>query len=172
MQKLILVLLFISVTAQAAKPAQLKYTVAQIFDFVLSAKNKTLDVSIPFPKIYFKSNTPLKQFQDAIEKQWGQRPTEITNAFAVDNNEIYMMDDQAYYTKTGRCMDDSLAHELTHFIQSKYQKFDLNDESLEWDAVGIQTDFREKFCPQPVNIQPTLSGTKNLESDRPIQGNQ
>ncbi len=44
-------------------------------------------------------------------------------------------------------MDDSLAHELVHYVQVKYQKFDLNDESLEWDAVDIQTAFREKFCP-------------------------
>jgi hypothetical protein len=149
----ILFLLFIfSLAALAqkpvpAKPAQLKYTPAQIFDFVLAAKNKTLDPSIQFPKIYFKSKTPLKQFQDAIEKQWGQRPAEITNAFANDNNEIYLMDDQDYYIKFGRCMDDSLAHELTHYVQSKYQKFDLNDESLEWDAVDVQTQFREKFCP-------------------------
>ncbi len=152
MRSLPFLILSISICAQAqkpvpTKPAQLKYSTAKIFDFVLSAKNKTLDTSIQFPKIYFKSKTPLKQFQDAIEKQWGQRPAEITNAFANDNNEIYLMDDQDYYIKAGRCMDDSLAHELTHYVQSKYQKFDLNDESLEWDAVDVQTQFREKFCP-------------------------
>ncbi len=141
------------------KTAQLKYTVEQIFDFVLSEKNKTQDQKIPFPKIFFKSKTPLKQFQDAIEKQWGQRPKEITNAFADNNNEIYMMDDADYYIKTERCMDDSLAHELVHYIQSKYQHFDLNDESLEWDAVDIQTRFREEYCKP-----------KNLEFDRLIRG--
>ena len=127
--------------------AKLKYSVDDIFRFVLTEKNKPIDPNIPMPKIYFKSKTPLTQFQNAIEKQWGQRPTEIVNAYANDNNEIYLMDDSDYYIKTERCMDDSLAHELVHYVQSKYQKFDLNDESLEWDAVGIQTAFREKFCP-------------------------
>ena len=128
-------------------PAVLKYTISDVFQFVLTAKKQQLNQNIPFPQIYYKSKTPLKQFQDAIEKQWGQRPNEITNAFADSNNEIYLLDDADYYIKSERCMDDSLAHELTHYIQSKYQKFDMNDESLEWDAVDIQTQFREKYCP-------------------------
>ena len=43
-------------------------------------------------------------------------------------------------------VDDSVAHELTHFVQAKYQNFDLNDESLEWDAIDVQNWFRENFC--------------------------
>lgn len=161
MKKIILLsLLLISTTVLARKkpaptpvpapvnPVSLKYSVEVIFDFVLSQKKQTLNPDIEFPKIYFKSKTPLKQFQDAIEKQWNQRPNEITNAYAFDNNEIYLMDDSDYYIKTERCMDDSLAHELVHYVQAKYQKFDMNDESLEWDAVDIQTAFRDQFCPQ------------------------
>ncbi len=136
-------------STRAHQIAHLKYTPELIFEFVLDQKKQTLNQQIPFPQIYFKHKTVLKQFQDAIEKQWGLRPLEITNAYAVENNEIYLMDDADYYLKTERCMDDSLAHELVHFVQAKYQKFDLNDESLEWDAVGIQTAFREKFCPAP-----------------------
>lgn len=133
-------------TPAHAVPATLKYTPTQIFEFVLSAKNKKLNTTILFPKIFFKSKTPLKQFQDAVEPQWHMRPTEFTNAYIVLNNEIYIMDDADYYIKAGRCMDDSLAHELTHYVQDKYQHFDLNDESLEWDAVDVQTQFREAFC--------------------------
>ena len=128
------------------KPALLKYNPAKIFEFVLMAKNQKINATILFPKIFFKSKTPLKQFQDAVEPQWHLRPTEFTNVYIVANNEIYIMDDADYYIKTGRCMDDSLAHELTHYVQDKYQHFDLNDESLEWDAVDVQTQFREAFC--------------------------
>lgn len=136
-----------SAVAWAAAPAELKHTPERILEFVLAQKNKPLNPQIAIPKIYVASKTSLKQFQDAIEKQWGFRPDLITNAFVVEKNEIYLLDDAEYYQKAGRCMDDSLAHELVHYVQTKYQNYDLNDESLEWEAVDIQTRFREAFCP-------------------------
>lgn len=145
--KLITILFLVfSQLAFAKKTAVLKYTEDFILEKVLEYKHLNKNSEIKNPPIYLKSKTPLKQFQDAIEPQWGQRPTEFTNAYAVQRNEIYLMDDADYYKKTGRCIDDSLAHELTHFVQVKYQNFDINDESLEWDAVDIQTWFRENFC--------------------------
>ncbi|MFA6237565.1 MAG: hypothetical protein WC635_09585 [Bacteriovorax sp.] len=154
MKKLILIVLLnalslISLNAEEAArkvPAKLQHEVEFILEKVLLKKNQPLRTDIAFPKIYYKSKTPLKQFQDAIEKQWGFRPDVITNAFAVANNEIYLMDDADYYSKKKRCMDDSLAHEFTHYVQVKYQNWDLNDESLEWEAVDVQTAFRNEFC--------------------------
>lgn len=134
------------VNDQLKKPAKLKYSLEFIFEKVLHLKKQTLNLNIPTPKFYFESQTPLSQFQDAIEKQWGFRPDQFTNAYAVASNEIYISDDADYYRSTKRCMDDSVAHELTHFIQVKYQNWDLADESLEWDAVEIQTLFRDEFC--------------------------
>lgn len=98
------------------------------------------------PKVFVESKTSLKQFQDAIESQWGQRPEIFTNAYAVKNNEIYLLDDAGYYRRLKRCMDDSLAHEYVHYIQAKYQNYDLNDEFLEMEAIEHQTKFREEFC--------------------------
>lgn len=147
---LIKVLTLISINAHgteiAKKPAKLQHSVEFIFEKVLALKNQTMRSDTAFPKFYFESSTPLKQFQDAIEKQWGQRPEVFTNAFAVDNNEIYILDEAAYYKKNKRCMDDSIAHELTHYIQVKYQGWDLGDESLEWDAIEVQNAFRKEFC--------------------------
>lgn len=143
---------FIALNAQAQTqekpkvPAKLQHKVEFIFEKVLALKKQALKKEIPFPTFYFESQTPLKQFQDAIEKQWGFRPDIFTNAFAVDRNEVYILDDADYYQKHKRCMDDSIAHELVHYIQVKYQGWDLNDESLEWDAVDIQTAFRQEFC--------------------------
>ena len=110
-------------------------------------KKLTKRDDVEVPKFYFKSSTPLKQFQDAIEKQWGFRPDVFTNAFAVDNNEVYILDDAEYYRRNKRCMDDSVVHELVHYIQVKYQNWDLSDESLEWDAIDKQTEFRNIYCP-------------------------
>lgn len=149
MKKIILLLSLVLSTFAAAgttPPAQLKYPVDFLFQKVLEKKRQVQNDNIAFPKIFYASKTPLKKFQDAIEKQWGFRPDLITNAYAVTNNEVYIMDDADYYNKHGRCMDDSLVHELVHFVQVQYLKWDLNDESLEWDAIGIQTEFREEFC--------------------------
>lgn len=143
---LILGLLLCQATYAAPRPAKLQHTLDFIFQKVLELKHKEFNQSIALPKYFFQSRTPLKQFQDAIEKQWGFRPDVFTNAFALENNEIYIMDEAKYYQEQKRCMDDSVAHELVHYIQTKYMGWDLNDESLEWDAIDIQTQFREAYC--------------------------
>ena len=130
----------------ATTPAKLQHPLEFIFEKVLEKKHLDKKAEIPFPKFFYESKTSLKQFQDAIERQWGFRPDVITNAFAVANNEIYILDDASYYKKTERCMDDSIAHELTHYLQVKYQNWDLSDESLEWEAIDVQTAFRAEFC--------------------------
>lgn len=129
-----------------AEMAQLKYPLDFLLQKVLERKHQIKRDDVPFPKFYFESKTPLKQFQDAIEKQWGMRPDKFSNAFAIDNNEVYISDDANYYRRTGRCMDDSAVHELVHYVQVKYLNWDIFDESLEWEAVDIQTEFREEFC--------------------------
>lgn len=131
---------------QPNSKVKLQYSVEFVFDQILSYKNKTKIPQIALPRVYFASQTPLKQFQDAVESQWGQRPKVISNVFVYMKNEIYLADDKKYYDEQKRCIDDSLAHELTHFYQYQYQKYDLNDEFLEFDAVEVQNWFREKFC--------------------------
>jgi hypothetical protein len=147
MKKLFVILFFlIPLTTFGKTAAKLRYSKEFIFEKVLELKRQSLKPEVPFPVVYFESKTPLTQFQDAIEEQWGMRPDRITNAFAVKRNEIYMNDDADYYLRTNRCMDDSLAHEMVHYVQAKYQGWDLNDDSLEWEAIDIQTAFREAYC--------------------------
>jgi hypothetical protein len=150
MKKMTIAVLFVlstlSTLVSAKEPAKLQHPLPFIFEKVLALKHLDKRNEIPFPKVFFESTTPLKQFQDAIEKQWGFRPDVFTNSFAVDNNEIYILDEADYYSKNKRCMDDSIAHELTHYLQVKYQNWDLSDESLEWDAIEIQTQFRNENC--------------------------
>lgn len=128
------------------KAAVLKYSEDFILKKALEYKKKEFNPNIALPQIFVESKTTLKQFQDAIEPQWGQRPEMITNAFVIHLNQIYLLDDINYYQKLKRCMDDSLMHEYIHYIQAKYQNFDLNDDTLEMEAVEHQTRFREEYC--------------------------
>lgn len=124
-----------------------KYSTEHILKEILAYKNIEFRADVPLPSVTMESKASLKQFQDEIEPQWHMRPAVITNAYIVNYNKIYLNDDKAYYDKVERCIDDSLAHELTHYIQVKYLGKSLeDDESLEWDAVDTQTWFREQFC--------------------------
>lgn len=145
-----LISLLTTANAAQAEPAKLRYSLDFLIEKTLQKKNQTARADVPLPKFFFASTTNLSQFQDALEKQWGFRPDVFTNAFAVESNEIYIMDDEEYYRRHGRCMDDSIVHELVHYIQVKYLNWDLYDESLEWDAVEVQTLFREEYCKPSV----------------------
>lgn len=146
MKTLLLFFICLPVFAKPATPAKLRYSVEFIFEKVLEKKMVSFRSDVAFPVIRYESVTPLAEFQDAMLEQWGFKPDKITNAFSSKHNKVFLNDDAAYYERTGRCMDDSLAHELTHYVQDKYQGWDLNDESLEWQAIEIQTAFREEFC--------------------------
>lgn len=94
------------------------------------------------PRVYFESRTPLAQFQHAVEAQWQHRPARFANVYVVARNEIYLSDDPAYYRRMRRTLDESLAHEYTHYLQARYQGADLTDESCEAQAIDVQMAFR------------------------------
>src|SRR4051794_23846328 len=116
-----------TLSAQVKQPAKLRYSVQFILEKVLEKKFQTYKPEIPVPPLYYSSTTPLKFFQDIIEKQWGFRPDVITNAYSLYDHMIFLMDDADYYESKGRCLDDSLAHELTHYVQDQYLHWDFND---------------------------------------------
>lgn len=107
-------------------------------EYVARAMGVKLRSEMPLPTIHLASVTPLARFQDAIEAQWGFRPHLIANAYVVARNEIYLDDSADYYRRRGRTLDDSLAHELVHYLQAQYLHQDLGDDSCEMEAVVIQ----------------------------------
>ncbi|MBX3234258.1 MAG: hypothetical protein KIT84_04175 [Labilithrix sp.] len=137
-----------AVIAPAADVVRLRYEPQFVLEKVLEQKQRPFDAAKPFPAIKFASEITLTEFQDAIETQWGFRPDVITNAYSVVENTIYLMDDAAYYSQHGRCIDDSLAHEITHYVQVVYQGWTLEaaDDSIEVDAVYMQRWFRQEYC--------------------------
>lgn len=122
-------------------PVTLRLDPYVILHQVARQMNVTLRPDVPLPKIFLESNTPLRQFQEAISPQWKFRPHVFANAYAAERNEIYLSDDARYYKKRNRTLDDSLAHEFVHYIQVRYRNDDLADESCEMEAIAQQLAF-------------------------------
>jgi hypothetical protein len=112
-----------------------------------------IDASKTVPVIRTQTDTTLEHFQDSIEKFWGFRPDAFTNVFNPVTNEIFIMTERSYYEKYDRSVYDSLAHELSHYIQFAYKgaDFSVGDDSLEAQAVDVQNWFRETYKSQFVN---------------------
>ena len=130
-----------------AKTITTKYSLDFLVNYVLQIKGYTLNPTIALPILRYESKIPMKDFQDAIESQWGFKPDVFSNAYSVKTNQIFVTDDETYYLKYDRCIDDSVVHEIVHYYQTKYRQWDINDESLEWDAIEVQNEFRLRFCP-------------------------
>ena len=129
--------------AEDTAPIRLQTDPHEILTAVARRMNVTLRPDRPLPRIYFESSTPLEQFQDAIAPQWHFRPPLFANAYVVARNEIYLMDDPAYYRRMRRTLDESLAHEFAHYLQVMYFAADLADETCENEAVAVQIAFRD-----------------------------
>ncbi len=118
-----------------------------IFDLLLPIyDNKLTRRDIPLPLVRLEHETSLKEFQDAVEPQWGFRPDAFLNVYVPRLGQIFLMSNRASY-KHGRSIFDSLAHELVHFIQVKYRGIDIGQfgDAEEFDAIVTQNAFREKY---------------------------
>ena len=124
MKKLFLLLLLVS-KVHAYENVQLKHSPEFVFQSVLKIMAIEKDSHISFPTIVLEKETNLKEFQKDVEPQWGMKPDFITNVFVAALNKIYLLDEKRYYEENGRCIDDSLAHELVHFVQVKYRNIPI-----------------------------------------------
>ncbi len=136
-----------SASGARTAPVTLRLEPYVILQQVARQMNVTLRPDVPLPKIFLESNTPLRQFQQAIAPQWKFRPQVFANAYAAERNEIYLSDDARYYKKRNRTLDDSLAHEFVHYIQVRYRNDDLADESCETEAISQQLSFIDNNAP-------------------------
>ena len=131
--------------------ARLCYSPEDILRAVAGYMGISLCPESPLPALRYESDITLAEFQGLMAKQWGMRPPVITNAFAEDANVIVLMDDPGYYSRLGRWVDDSLAHEYVHYLQSRYrgQRMTAEDDSLEPEAVYAQSWFRDAYLRGP-----------------------
>ena len=142
----------VSAGGARAAPVTLRLDPYVILHQVARQMNVTLRPDVPLPIIFLESNTPLRQFQQAIAPQWKFRPHVFANAYAVERNEIYLSDDPRYYRKRNRTLDDSLAHEFVHYIQVRYRNDSLADDDCEMEAITVQLAFIESNTPVVANV--------------------
>lgn len=146
-------------SAHAPRPAVLRFAPEAILAEVARRMDIRLRPEIAMPLVQLESLTPLAQFQDAVQSQWGIRPQAFVNVYVAARNEIYLIDDAAYYARLGMTIDGSLAHEFVHFLQSKYLGYDLDEPWLEHAAVQIQLGFQRDFAQQPQVTSPAPPGS-------------
>lgn len=142
-----LLALLLALPASAEPPARPRYSTECVLRIVAHRMGSGFRADVPMPKVRFASEVPIKEFQDAVEKQWRMRPAQVLNVFVFDRNEIYLLDDMTYYRKVNRFIDDSLAHELAHYVQVKYRGWTIDggDDSLEGQAIDVQSWFRDTY---------------------------
>ncbi len=128
--------------AWASEPLRFTFDPQFVLEQVARHLGVTLRPDVGPPAVFLESATPLAQFQDAIARQWGFRPESFGNAYAVARNEIYLIDDPSVYARIGRTIDESLAHELAHYVQLRYLSADLSVPTWEHEAVAAQDWFR------------------------------
>ncbi|MDD5628148.1 MAG: hypothetical protein PHU21_03725, partial [Elusimicrobia bacterium] len=123
------------------------------FAGVLSIMGVAARPELPMPPLYLQDKTPLKQFQDAVEPQWQMRPEMFLNVYVAARNEIYVLNEAEYYQRVGRFVDDSIAHELVHYVQVMYKKIPIEqfDDGMEGEAISVQTEFRERYMKAGVS---------------------
>lgn len=136
------ILAFLPSSADAAEPLRPRLDPSFVLAQVAARLGVRLDPQAPPPAVHLESDTPIARFQEAIGGQWGFRPHAFGNAYAVERNEIYLIDDPSYYARLGRTIDESLAHELAHYVQVRYLDADLAVPSWEDDAIAVQHWFR------------------------------
>ncbi|MBI5240743.1 MAG: hypothetical protein HY926_09745 [Elusimicrobia bacterium] len=132
---------------------QPRYDLQCVFTGVLAIMGKAAKADIPMPALYLQDKTPLKQLQDAVEPQWNMRPDMFVNVYSAAQNAVYVMNEAEYYRKLGRFVDDSIAHELAHYVQVKYRGIRIEDfdDGLEGEAVSVQTEFRDRYMKTGVS---------------------
>jgi hypothetical protein len=136
---------------EAPAPAKLVFPPRCVFEALMRRRGRAIDPARPLPPLLFESATPLARFQDAVEAQWGGRPEVFSNAYSLKTGEIFLIDEASYYQRLRRVIDDSLAHELTHYIQVVYEGADLMNDPFggyEQDAIDAQTWFRAEVFPR------------------------
>jgi hypothetical protein len=131
--------------------------------FILEQVAKRMGVvlrpDVPPPAIRLESRTPLAHLQAAAERQWNFRPEVFTTTYATATNEVYLIDEARLYERYGATLDDSLAHELVHYIQAHYLGDRFTTDWSETEAVAVQTWFlSEHMAPQLAAVGATHPG--------------
>lgn len=137
-----------------ARVATLQHDPQFILEAVAERMRVRLRPDIAPPVILLESRTPLQRLQVAVEKQWGFWPPVFVTMYARASNEVYLIDEAALYERYATTPDDSLAHELVHYIQANYREDRFDTDWSESEAVTVQIWFREEFMASRLSSRP------------------
>lgn len=165
MKLLITILLFANIQAFAAAdeaPKQfipLTYSPTCILEAVAKRTMVQLKKEVPLPALFPHSTTNLEQFKIGARFNYPEDYVieYYANVYSAENNALFINDSIPLVGKNGRTPDDVLAHELTHYLQSKYQGYDKEESSsdaAEESAVQVQTWFRDTYMNQQASETP------------------
>lgn len=99
------------------------------------------------PTVHLESRTTLAEFQEAVRPQ-EPHANVFSNFFAVAANKIFLIEDEPYYTRLKRHIEDSLAHEYAHYLQVTYLNYsvaNLATDDAEFMAVEYQSRYRDAY---------------------------
>jgi hypothetical protein len=98
------------------------------------------------PVVRLESETTLQEFARDIAPQ-NPGAEVFSNFYAVAANKIFLIDEAAYYARLNRFIEDSLAHEWTHYLQARYLGYtvaQLGTDDAEMMAQDYQSWYREE----------------------------
>lgn len=113
----------------------------------LEARMRAAAKAPNLPSIHLESRTTLAEFQEAVRPQ-EPHATVFSNFFAVAANKIFLIEDEPYYTRLKRHIEDSLAHEYAHYLQVTYLGYtvaNLATDDAEFMAVEYQNNYRAAY---------------------------
>jgi hypothetical protein len=147
----------------------LTYSPACILEAVSKKFNVKLRDDVPLPELFPHSTISIDEFKIAVRSNY---PAEMNinffnNMYLSESNAIYVNNKRPFVGENGRTPDDILAHELTHYLQSKYRNYTFEQstsDDAENSAALIQSWFRDKFMSQRTDSTPCpLSQVKGVE---------
>lgn len=147
---------FAPTSAKAYQPAELRFSPDCILEAVAKRKRIVLKAGIARPQVIEEKHSSLEEFQNATEAHYGFRMQTFANVYVPGKNIIFVTDNPANM-RHGRTLDDVLAHEYTHYLQSKYEGLTDADGSMDWpedEAVRVQNWFRETFMAEGSSASP------------------
>lgn len=139
-------ILLVVPSAYAAEPMRSRYSAECILKAV--APFIRAKITVPIPRVIYESEISVNEFRELSKANFmGYIPDSVMTLYAYEPNIIFLRDGTNNY-QGDRNIEDSLAHELVHFIQVKIRgETSENDssDSLESEAVAVQFWFRENF---------------------------
>ncbi len=150
----IFIILLLVPSAYAAEPMRSRYSAECILKAIAAYMRSEVKVAIP--KIIYQSETTVEEFQKLGRANFmgGSPPDTVLTMYAYEPNIIFLRDGPENY-RDGKYIEDSLAHELAHFIQVRIRGESADNDPmdlLEGEAVGVQFWFRENYLQK--NIPP------------------